>query len=730
MNELLNHFITSANQTYQEGRVIAFTQQFSLAQAVSAVALQATALGVYVLEIDGQRVSDEWFAPGYTYYPKRLDYQTYHVDLPAGTHELRAYLAQGWYSGRYTFDNQTGLYGQVNAIAWRLDLPSGPMYSDQTVTEWTSPYRYAGFYDGEVIDATLAITPLGHAVAYAGPLPAQLTPSTTAVRLQQTMPVQKAQLHGDETILDFGQNFAGIVAINLDLLPQGATITVRHAERLTKAGALYTANLRQAKATLQYTKGEAGGWYLPQFTYMGFRYVSVAGAAYQPGLIKAYVLHTQMTRTGYFECGNAQVARLYQNQLWSQRSNYLSVPTDCPQRDERMGYTGDAQVYALSGAYNYDTEAFMQQFVQDMVDSQADSPQGYIGSTVPATKPMAPSMLSMLGWGSAISLIPEMLAQQFGDTQTLMAIYPNLKRYVDFVISQMHGHDLWLSPNLGDWLMPGKDIAWMAMHNGEVSNAFVIHDLRTLTQLAQRLNKPADAKHYAQQLKASLAAYQAQFMHDDGTMKADYQGAEVMALALVVTDQAQRQPLLRQLVADVQHNGLNTGFFATQHLLPLLVEAGAAHLAYDVLLNPKQPGWLFEVANGATTIWERWDALQADGTVNDSAVGDDNMVSFNHYAFGSVAQFLYQNVLGIQPAAPGFARVLIKPIIDERLGRAAGKYLSRHGAIAVAWRYVDAHTVAFDIQTPTATRLILPTLGAQDITAGHYQYTIDLEAKS
>ncbi len=728
MEELRKQWITSEKE-YREGEVFVYRQKFTASQVKKAV-FYGTALGVYEAELNGTKIGRQMFAPGFSYYPRRVLYQTHEVTelLREGENTLTVYLGQGWYCGRFLCENQTQIYGEQPAVAWILELEdaagSRRLVSDETVEELESPYEYAGEYDGEIYFADGREKVTGHAAAYTRETPFALEPTLTEVRLQDEMPVREATVQGDVTILDFGQNFAGIVEIDPSFLTN-EIITIRHGEILNADGSLYTANLRKAKATIVYHAGAEKKKYRPRFTYMGFRYMELSGAAYQPGMIKAYALYTEMERTGYFSCENPLVQKLYENQVWGQKSNYVEVPTDCPQRDERMGYTGDGQVFALTGAYNFNTDVFWKNFLRDLELGQLDNTEGYVCATVPQTGPAGIGFISMLGWGNAVTILPEMMYRQFGDEEALPRQYESMKLFVEAEIRRMGKKNLWIGPSLGDWLAMGKGIAWQAMHNNPVSNAFIVHDLKVISETAERLGMREDAARYRRQLAATTDAYIKKFVSKKGIVAKDYQSAYIMALKFVLPEGELRERVKKNFVANIRKNGLQTGFFATEHLLPLLVEAGEQKLAYDVLLQENCPGWMYQVKCGATTTWERWDALKPDGTVNEEkmAGSGENMVSFNHYAFGSVGEFYYQYILGIRPEKPGFAKLHFAPYPDERLGGVSGSYLSVAGKIESAWRY-EPDGCHIRLATPVEAVVLLPDGRSENVPAGTYEWTV------
>lgn len=728
MEELRKQWITSEKE-YREGEVFVYRQKFTASQVKKAV-FYGTALGVYEAELNGTKIGRQMFAPGFSYYPRRVLYQTHEVTelLREGENTLTVYLGQGWYCGRFLCENQTQIYGEQPAVAWILELEdaagSRKIVSDETVEELESPYEYAGEYDGEIYFADGRENVTGHAAAYTKETPFALEPTLTEVRLQDEMSVRETTVQGDVTILDFGQNFAGIVEIDPSFL-KNETITIRHGEILNADGSLYTANLRKAKATIVYHAGAEKKKYRPRFTYMGFRYMELSGAAYQPGMIRAYALHTEMKRTGYFSCENPLVQKLYENQVWGQKSNYVEVPTDCPQRDERMGYTGDGQVFALTGAYNFNTDAFWKNFLRDLELGQLDNTEGYVCATVPQTGPAGIGFISMLGWGNAVTILPEMMYRQFGDEEALPRQYESMKLFVEAEIRKMGKKNLWIGPSLGDWLAMGKGIAWQAMHNNPVSNAFIVHDLKVISETAERLGKREDAARYRRQLAATTDAYIKKFVSKNGIVAKDYQSAYIMALKYVLPEGELRERVKKNFVTNIRRNGLQTGFFATEHLLPLLVEAGEQKLAYDVLLQENCPGWMYQVKCGATTTWERWDALKPDGTVNEEkmAGSGENMVSFNHYAFGSVGEFYYQYILGIRPEKPGFAKLHFAPYPDERLGGVSGSYFSAAGKIESAWNY-ESDGCHIRLATPVEAVVLLPDGRSENVPAGTYEWTV------
>ena len=714
--ELLRKSLIESARPYKEGSVAVFEQKFKIKQGGK---ITLTALGIYEAEFDGKKLGDQLFAPGFTYYPSHLYYQEYDLShLSAGEHTLRVYLGEGWYSGRFTFENKTQIYGERAAASWVIEGDGLFTSADESVRELESPWEYAGFYDGEIF-IYKPLKAIGKPLKSSATLPKILEKTDCAVRIREAMPIKSVTVKGDVTILDFGQNFAGIISIDPKKM-KGGKLKLRHGEILNPDGSLYTANLRKAKAEIVYHKSESGEVYRPRFTYMGFRYVELTGVPYEDGLITAHAIYSDMERAGYFTCDNPLVNKLYENQIWGQKSNYIEVPTDCPQRDERMGYTGDGHVFAKTGAYNFDTEGFWAKFLKDMKNSQDANKDGYVAPTIPAPPgKQGIGFMSMLGWGNCICIIPEMLYHHFGKDIYVREYYESMKKFVECEIRKMGGlfgkKDLWIAPSLGDWLAMGRDVKFMAMHNGPVSNAFIVNDLRIMIWAARLLGKNEDAKKFESQLEKTTKAYINAFLREDGIMKDDYQGAYIMALKMVIPKGDLWNKIYKALKEKLISDGMQTGFFATEHILPLLADNGDEKLAFDLLLDERLGGWMYQVKAGATTTWERWDALRPDGTVNETKMSSDNMVSFNHYSFGSVGKFYYEYILGITALKPDFEKVKIQPRIDERIGSFSGSFRG----ISVKFDNNCLH-----ISTNRDAKIILPDGSEFERPAGEYTFNL------
>lgn len=734
-NELKKHLVY-LDKEYVEGDVYKLIENINLSKKVSNAKFLITGFGMYDVYLNSKKVGDQLFKPGFTYYKKRVLYQEYDIkDLLKKNNSLEIYIGQGWYSGRFYCENTTQNFGTLPSISYCLEVEyvdgtKENYFSYEGMKAYVSEYNYAGEYDGEIVDYSKSNLneAYGELKSLEFPKDVEIEKTLTEVKIQEEVSVKNVYYHDDYTIIDFGQNFAGIISINSNLLEKGQKITIRHGEILNKDGSLYTANLRRAKATLVYKKGNEKGWYSPRFTYMGFRYIELKGIQYKENLLKAHTIYTNMERLGEFHCENELVNKLYSNLNWSQKSNYVEVPTDCPQRDERMGYTGDGHVFALTGTYNYDTLDFWKNFFKDLRLQQIDNGDGNVSAYLPHPNPKPVGFIAMQGWGNAVSIIPEILYKQYGDLNFFKDQYQAMKDYIDLEIRKAGKKYLWKAVSLGDWLSLRKGIAWQSMNNHPVSNSFFVNDLRIFLDLLKLMNKEDEYKYYEDIYNKVKKAYIKAFINTKtGKVKKDYQGNYVLILKHVLnqdSDVELRKLVQKRFVENVKKYGLDTGFYATEHLLPMLVEAGETKLAFDILLNEKCPGWMYQINKGATSIWERWDSLKEDGFVNESKNNGDNMVSFNHYSFGAIGEFYYQYILGIKPLEPGYTKIKIEPYIDKRVGNVSGSYKSRAGLIKVSYEYQKDNKIKFEIETPSNTLIRLPDGVKHEVNKGKYEYII------
>jgi alpha-L-rhamnosidase len=667
---------------------------FAVDKTVTSARLYATALGIYELRLNGKRVGDYFLAPEWTDYNQRLRYQEYDVTplLAAGQNVLGAQVANGWYSG-HIGNGGFQYWGKSPALFAQLELTYADGSTARIVTDATwkmgaSPLLATDFMLGEEYDARQEVAgwdrPGFNDSAW---LPVQERAEKPRALDGQVMePVRQVAEVAAKSLtepkpgkwtFDLGQNLVGVVRLKVSA-PAGTRLTLRHAEMLNPDGTLYTANLRGAPSIDTYVcKGGGVEVWQPKFTFHGFRYVELTGLAAKPPLaaVTGVVIASDLTPTGKFICSDPQVNQLQSNILWGQRGNYLSVPTDCPQRDERLGWMGDAQVFVRTAAYNADIAAFYTKWLVDVTDSQ--EADGRFADVSPFAGPSKGTP----AWGDAGVICPWTIYQTYGDLRLLERQYPSMVKWVEFTKSQ--------SPNLirsgnrgndyGDWLSIG------AITDKElIGTAYFAYSTRLVAKAAAALGKTADAAAHEALFQDIRKAFIAKYVSPDGRVKGDTQCALLMALKFDLLPDELRAKAADWLEADITAKGdhLSTGFVGVSYLLPELTKAGKLDTAYRLLLQDSFPSWLFSVKMGATTIWERW-----DGWTPDKGFQDPGMNSFNHYSLGSCGEWLYETVAGIgcDPATPGFKRIVIRPQPGTKLTSAAAQYQSLHGLISSSW---------------------------------------------
>ncbi|MFF0365835.1 family 78 glycoside hydrolase catalytic domain [Micromonospora sp. NPDC005087] len=701
---------------------------FRVDGTVSRARVYATALGVYQLSLNGQRVGDHELAPGWTDYDKRVQYQTYDVtrQLRAGDNALGALLGDGWYAGSIAWFG-TDNYGSRPHLSAQLviDYTDGRSETIGTDGSWRAtagPFLQSDLIHGETYDARRL--PAGwdrpgfddsawspatvDDVDATDRIVAQVDPP---VRVTQELPAKALTQPTPGTwIVDLGQNMVGKVRLKVDG-PAGATVRVRHAEVLNPDGTAYTANLRTARATDHYTlRGGGAEVYQPTFTFHGFRYVELTGYPGTPDLstITGLVMHTDGELTSEFETSNAMVNKLHSNITWGQRGNFLSIPTDTPARDERLGWTGDINVFANTATFNMDSLTFLTKWLQDLRDAQSAN------GAYPDVAPRACCGDGATGWADAGITVPYALWQRYGDTRVVEEHYASMVRYASWLESTSSGH---LRTNAGPYL------DWLNLDDptpaGVVGTAYYAYSIRLLGQLAGAIGKDADAARYAALSKDIAQAFVDAYVSTDGTVQGDSQTGYVLAIGMGLLPDTLRAKAADRLVANVQRHDwhLSTGFLGTPDLLPALSETGHLDVAYRLLLNDTYPSWGYEIAKGATTIWERWDSIKPDGSF-----GDVGMNSFNHYAYGAVGDWMYRTVAGIQPDAgnPGYAHLTFAPQPGGDLTSARASYRSAYGTIGSDWDLDARGDMRLRLTVPanTTATVRLPAPGRNAVTEG------------
>ena len=725
-------------------------KEFTVGPGLVRARLYATAHGVYQVEVNGRRISDDILAPGWTSYSHRLRYQTYDVTrfLDEGDNAIGATLADGWYRGRLGFwSGRTMMYGSRLAFFGQLHLDYSDgstqvVRSDESWRWSAGPVLSTGLYEGERYDARLEQT------GWSGPgfddrhwEPAEmveldrsrlLAPDGPPIRpIERIGPRSVSPSAAGGLVLDFGQNISGRLHIRVQG-SRGQTVSLRHAEVL-QDGELCLRPLRQAEAVDEYTlRGGGTEEWEPSFTLHGFRYAEVTGwpGTLHPGDIEAVVCHTDMTRTGWFSCSDPLLNRLHENVVWSMRGNFVDIPTDCPQRDERLGWTGDIQVFAPTASFLYDCSGLLISWLADLAAEQAE--YGTVPHYVPWVQlvfPIAPAAV----WGDAAVLLPWALYQRFGDLGILQCQYPSMTAWVDQVAALAGEKHLWDNGfQFGDWLDPAAppDRPEQARTDPYlIATAYHALTAQTLADIAALLGWEEDHLRYAALAEEVRAAFTAEYVTPAGRLAGDTQTAHALALHLdLLPKPAQREHaagrLVQLLTADGFHIG--TGFVGTPLICDALAGAGEHDSAYHLLTQQECPSWLYPVTMGATTMWERWDSMLPDGSVHP---GD--MTSFNHYAFGAVADWLHRIVAGLAPAAPGYRRLLISPRPGGGLTRAAAAHDTPYGRASVEWTRVGERldvTVTVPPNTSAIVRLPSPVFEPLEVGSGRHVFSCAFRA--
>jgi alpha-L-rhamnosidase len=711
-------------------------REFSVRPGVKAARLYITALGLYEAQINGVVVGDHVLAPGWTVYDARLRYQTFDVTalLQAGPNAIGAILGDGWFRGRIGFGGgRRAIYGERLALLAQLEIEYADGSRERVVTDesWraaTGPLLLNSLYDGETYDARLEqpgwAAPGFDATGWRGVRPHAWDLSTLVApdgppvrRTERLQPVAITQSPSGQTLLDFGQNLVGWLAITVQGAP-GETVTLRHAEVL-EHGELGTRPLRMAEATDRYTlRGGAPESWEPRFTFHGFRYAEVSGwpGELRPADIVAVVVHSDMARTGWFDCSDPLLNRLHDNAVWSMRGNFVDVPTDCPQRDERLGWTGDLQVFSPTAAFLYDASGFLQSWLADLAVEQRK-----IGGAV---SPVIPNVLEQrfggAAWGDAGTVVPWVLYQRYGDAGILATQFPSMCAWVDYIAAMVSDKFLWETGfQFGDWLDPTAppDKPWQARTDKAiVASAYFAHSARLTARAAEVLGRSAEQVHYTALAEKARAAFAREYITPAGRLMCDAETAYALALAFdLLPTPAQRQHAGDRLAALVQEGGytIRTGFVGTPLICDALCSTGHHRTAYRLLTQRECPSWLYPVTMGATTIWERWDSMLPDGAINPG-----EMTSFNHYALGAVADWMQRTIGGLASAAPGYRRLEICPRPGGGLTHAQARHLTPYGLAECAWR-IEAGSITVEVVVPpnTTATVILPG-SAAPIEAG------------
>jgi len=711
-----------------------FRREITLRKPVQSARVYATALGLYDLQINGRAVTDTCFNPGWSAYQKRVLYQTFDPTpyLSNGKNTLEATVAPGWYKGDLGFVQSRNLYGDKMAFAAQIDITYTDGSAETILTDesWQfadSPIVYTEIYHGETYDARRE-NPTHWQPATLMPAPAfAVEPfDGVPVRRQEVFaPIAFFTTPKGERVLDFGQNLTGWVAFHVSG-NAGDQVILRHAEALDSEGNFYTDNLRHARCTDTYILG--GGSekiYQPRFTFHGFRYVALDAypGDIDPARFEAVALYSDMEKTGDFECSEPLINQLQKNITWGLRGNFLDIPTDCPQRDERMGWTGDAQVFIPTAAYLYDVRVFFKKWLRDLALEQY--PDGGVPYVVPDIIRLDPKLdfeHSSCGWGDAAVIVPWALYQAYGDARLLANQYASMRGWVEYIRARAN-NNLWNTGyHYADWV--ALDAKEGSCHGATPTDlcatAYYAYSTSLLAKAAAALGNDADAVKYRSLHADIVQAYQQEFFTPTGRLAAHTQTAHILSLVFDLTPDAFISRTIGTLVQLIADNGghLVTGFLGTPHFCHALSQNNRLAEAYALLQREEYPSWLYQVKAGATTIWEHMDGIKPDGTLWSA-----EMNSFNHYAYGAIGDWLYTVVAGITPTEPGYKRIKIAPQPGGTLTHARATLRTPYGTLESAWEIKDEKFSLRVIIPPNTTAEVrLPNGEVHTVGSGTYVY--------
>ena len=677
------------------------------AKPIHSARLYSTALGVYVAYLNGQRVSNDVFAPGWTDYKIRVMYQTYDVTkfLVPGSNAVGILLGEGWYSGHVGLGGRER-YGshplaKAQLVVQYDDGTSDTIVTDKTWSALAGPILVSDMLDGEEYDARLAISGWNkpdfkasklQQVSEETPAPVKMVAQVgPPVRVtQELQPKSRKTLKG-ATIFDLGQNMVGWARLKVKAVAD-TKVRLRFAEMLNPDGSIYVTNLRAARCIDYYTcSGVGEETWEPTFTFHGFRYVEVmpVNGAISSASITGVVTHSDTPKVGSFECSSPEINKLYSNITWGQRGNFLSIPTDCPQRDERLGWTGDAEIFIRTAACNMDVSGFFNKWLRDLNDDQAPD-GGY-----PDVAPWVACGSGTAAWADAGIICPWTIYQVYGDTGVITEHYDKMAKFIEYY--RTHSKNL-IRPGdgYGDWLSIGADTP-----KDLLGTAFFAYSTHLMSLMAAAIGNKADAAKYEELFQQIKTAFNKAFVTEDGRIKGNTQTCYILALRFDLLPENLRAKAAKFLVEDIKAKGnhLSTGFLGVGHLCPTLTSVGATDVAYTLLNQDTFPSWLYSVKNGATTIWERW-----DGWTKEKGFQDPGMNSFNHYSLGSVGEWLFDTVAGLgnDTTVPAFKHILLRPRPGGGLTYAKASYDSISGKVVSDWEIANGN-ILYRVEIPANT---------------------------
>lgn len=746
-------WITDGEYHFTEKKIspktMTFRKKIACSKKVTKARLYATALGIYEMTLNGEKVGDIYFAPGFTSYKHQLQYQTYDVTEQLKSsegmeNEMIAVVGGGWAVGSFTYKRVNRNYADRQALLCelRITYEDGSEEIIGTDESWEvtldGAVRETEFYNGEIYDATVDMDKIAWHKASREQVKLQpeiLAQYGAPVKAHEVFhPVSVTKAPSGVVIYDFGQNFAGVISAKIKG-KKGQKITFRHAEILMD-GELFTKPLRSAKQEAVYICKDGEQTWSPRMTYMGFRYVSMEGAAEEDVELSAIALYSDVEDNGEFSCSNELVNKLQSSIRWGAKSNFVDIPTDCPQRDERMGWTGDIALFSPTAAYNFDMSRFLEKWFKDVRSEQNK------GGGIPVTVPLVvvPGQWEIMipmavdHWGDACILAPWAEYKMRGDLGLLKTMYPTMKRYMKackfwagfgsvgknkYIWKLLHHYGDWCAPGIGMWAWMGRG-KWTA-------TACMSHSSKILSQIAELLGEKEDVVYYRNLSEKTAEAYRDLLMEKDCTVKKEFQTAYVLPLYYGMLSDEDKKKTAAHLARIVRENDYHiaTGFPGTPYILFALADNGYEEDAFKMLMTDTCPSWLYEMKVGGTTIWERWDALREDGTCN---TGEDDgtggMVSFNHFSYGAVGDFLYRRIAGIETLSGGGKEVRIAPMVGGGLTQARGVVNTAYGKVTSEW-WINDGKFTLHVDIPCSTTAIVKLPGGEEKKLGSGSYTLE-----
>lgn len=711
-----------------------FRKEFSLNNKVVKARAYVSSIGLYELFINGQRAGNEFLTPGWTSYKNRIQYQVYDVTklLAQGDNAIGFVLGNGWFR-HFRSNNRADSYydylaGIVQVVVEYSDGSKETIITDNSWKSSTGPILSSTIYDGEIYDARKEMpgwSKVGfNDSSWKGTIVVDETKDILVgaqgepvIKNEELKPVKIWENDKGELIADMGQNMVGWIRLKVKG-PESTKISLKHAEVLDKDGNFYTENLRAADQLMEYTlKGSDEEIYEPHFTFYGFRYVLIEGFPGMPTAenLTGVVVHSHIPVTGNFECSNSMINQLQHNIQWGQKGNFVDVPTDCPQRDERLGWTGDAQAFAPTACFNMYTPAFYKKWLKDLALDQDE--EGRIPHVIPNN--LGPNSVAACGWADAGLIVPWVVYQYYGDKTILEDQYESMKAWVEYQRKTAGESYLWnTGRHFGDWLAYAttrSDYPGATTDKDLLATAFFAYSTSLLQKTAEIIGKDQDAKEYAQLFEKIKEAFNKEFVTPSGRMSSNTQTAYVIALAFNLFPEDKVEAAAKRLAEDVKKFGhLTTGFLGANLINLVLSQHGYSDLAYMLLNRTNYPSWLYPVTKGATTIWERWDGIKTDGSFQNAG-----MNSFNHYAYGAVGDWMYRTITGINQTSPGFKTFYIKPEIGGELSYANASFNSMYGEIKSGWELKDGEILMkVSIPANTVANVHVPASSESKIIEG------------